>query len=272
MNFFYEYYGKGDDYTDYGYYILTVLLVVFATYFVTNEIKQLGCEGFEYLLSFWNYIDIIPPFGIYILVVIHSLKELKIIELNDSLVRTILAIVTFFMWFKFLYFLRIFKNTGYLIRMIIEVIVDMRYFFLVLLITVAAFGDSFLVFSLGNHGVDEDGNSLKFTTGFIDSIIYTYRMILGDFNPDAFGEVATPVVMIFFLLCTVFNMIVMLNLLIAIISDSYARVTANSELTTYQERASMVAENCYLVPVEVKKAYAQQDMFLLVVTDLEKLD
>lgn len=54
------------------------------------------------------------------------------------------------MWFKLLYFLRIFKNTGYLIRMIVEVIYDMRHFFLVLLITIAAFGDSFLSISLAN--------------------------------------------------------------------------------------------------------------------------
>ena len=74
---------------------------------------------------------------------------------------------------------------------------------------------------------------MVFTTGFFDGLIYTYRMILGDFNTTDFGNVAAPVVMILFLLCTVFNMIVMLNLLIAIISDSYARVTASSEQTTY---------------------------------------
>lgn len=136
--------------------------------------------------------------------------------------RGLLSVITFFMWFKFLYFLRIFKNTGYLIRMIVEVVKDMRNFFLVLLITIAAFGDSFLRLSLGNT---EDA---QFTTGFWDSLIYTYRMILGDFDTGAFGDVAAPLVMILFLLCTIFNMIVMLNLLIAIISDSYAKVTGLS--------------------------------------------
>ena len=57
------------------------------------------------------------------------------------------------MWMKFLYFLRIFKETGYLIRMIVEVVKDMRNFFLVLLITVAAFGDSFSTIALGNAKV-----------------------------------------------------------------------------------------------------------------------
>ena len=141
------------------------------------------------------------------------------------------------MWFKFLYFLRIFEKTGYLIRMIIEVIIDMRYFFLVLLITVAAFGESFLRLSLAN--VEDE----RFTTSFTDSMIFTYRMILGDFDTSAFGSVATPAVMIIFLLCTIINMIVMLNLLIAIISDSYARVQGISQQATYQERCSMISEN-----------------------------
>ena len=148
--------------------------------------------------------------------------------------KSIQAIITFFMWFKFLYFLRIFKNTGYLIRMIIEVCKDMMVFFIVLSVTIAAFGDAFLRISMANEDTqDESGNDLRFTTSFVDSVIFTYRMVLGDFDTGAFGNVATGVVMLFWFLCTVFNMIVMLNLLIAIISDSYARVAAISEQATY---------------------------------------
>jgi hypothetical protein len=164
------------------------------------------------------------------------------------------------MWFKFLYFLRVFQPTGYLIRMIIEVIFDMKYFFLLLLITIAAFGDSFLRIATANPDEeDEEGNNPRFTTGFIDSMIYTYRMILGDFDTGNFGHVATPAVMILFLLCTIFNMIVMLNLLIAIISDSYARVNGISQQATYQERCSMIAENHYLIPDQRKKDYAEMN-------------
>jgi hypothetical protein len=50
-------------------------------------------------------------------------------------------------------------------------------------------------------------------------------MVLGDFSTDAFGTEATGLVNALFLLCTIFNMIVMLNLLIAIISASFEKVT-----------------------------------------------
>ena len=200
---------------------------LFATYFLINEIRQIYIEGLPYLTSFWNYIDLIPPFGIYIVLILGVLDFWNI-HLDIAVESSILSIITFFMWFKFLYFLRIFNSTGYLIRMIFEVVKDMRSFFLILFITIAAFGDSFVRISKANVYSDDADINKQFTTGFVDSVIYTYRMILGDFDTSNFGDVATGVVYLLFILCTLFNMIVMLNLLIAIISDSYARVTSAS--------------------------------------------
>ena len=46
-------------------------------------------------------------------------------------------------------------------------------------------------------------------------------------------------------------MIVMLNLLIAIISESFAAVNEVAENASYQEMAAMIAENAYLIPNHV---------------------
>jgi hypothetical protein len=43
-------------------------------------------------------------------------------------------------------------------------------------------------------------------------------------------------------------MIIMLNLLIAIISESFARINEVSQEASYQEKASIISENLYLVP------------------------
>lgn len=150
------------------------------------------------------------------------------------------ATMSLILWLKFLYFLRIFAATGYLIRIIIEVIVDMRHFLLILLLTFISFGDALRSISLSNNDVkDEDGNSKYQFIGssYLDAIIYVYRMSLGDFDTEVFGNVAVPYVWILFILCTVFNMIIMLNLLIAIISESFARINAVSSQNSYQEKA-----------------------------------
>ena len=82
----------------------------------------------------------------------------------------------------------------------------------------------------------------------IDSVFYVYLMALGDWSLEELGIVAVSYVYILFILCTVFNMIIMLNLLIAIISESFARINEVSEQTSFRERANMIAENTRLIP------------------------
>ena len=41
--------------------VLCALLLLFSVYFLTNEVRQLIHNGFGYLASFWNYVDLLPP-------------------------------------------------------------------------------------------------------------------------------------------------------------------------------------------------------------------
>jgi hypothetical protein len=167
------------------------------------------------------------------------------------------------MWFKFLYFFRIFKSYGYLTRLIIVVISDMSTFLVVLFITIVMFSDTYLTISNGN--IPEE----RFVHSFTDSVIYVYRIILGDFNVEEFGSVSVTLCYALFIICTIFNTIVMLNLLIAIISESFSNVKSNSVYASYKEMAAMIAENSYIIPDNVKKTYAEKNRYILVVTDLE---
>lgn len=53
---------------------------------------------------------------------------------------------------------------------------------------------------------------------------------------------------IFVIVGTIFVTIVMLNLLIAIIADIFVKVQTNSINEFYQEKASIIAENSFLIP------------------------
>jgi len=162
------------------------------------------------------------------------------------------------MWAKQLYFLRVFDSYSYLIRMITLVIYDMKEFMVVLLIAVLAFSDTFRTISDGN--LKED----RFVDGFFDSFFNSYRMALGDWDLEQIGHVAIPLCYFFFFLSTVFNMIVMFNLLIAIISETFTNVNDNAVYAAFQEKANMVAENSYLIP-EKEKDEACEDNCLLVI-------
>ena len=156
----------------YAWIILSALLVIFSVYFLINEMKQLIKDKLAYFGQIWNYLDIIPPIGViwivvtsYILIFSYEAPTEKVVDDKGEEIiqhpftfvgidaeRTIIAITTIFMWLKILYFMRIFRETGYLIRMIIVVIYDMRIFMFVLFFTLAAFGDAFSSIAVINHG------------------------------------------------------------------------------------------------------------------------
>ncbi len=96
------------------YWPAMILNILFATYYLKNELTQMRNDGMaNYFKSFWNFIDIIPIFGIYVIaftslletVIYAGMVEERIDETNQ---RIVISIVTLFMWLKFLYFFRIF--------------------------------------------------------------------------------------------------------------------------------------------------------------------
>ena len=101
-------------------------------------------------------------------------------------------------------------------------------------------------------------------------MLYVYRMCLGDFDVEAIGSVGTWLVLTFFVLCTLFNMIIMFNLLISIIGETFGEVTANAQSAAYQEKASLIAECSYLVGQEASEKLCGKDTFLLIATDTDQ--
>ncbi len=62
--------------------------------------------------------------------------------------------------------------------------------------------------------------------------------------------------------------VVMLNLLIAIISESFNKINSNAVLANYQERARIIAENSYLIPNYKKKNHSKKNQYLLIAREL----
>ena len=61
----------------------------------------------------------------------------------------------------------------------------------------------------------------------------------------------------------------MLNLLIAIISESFAKINSVADQASYQERARIISENCYLIPDDRQKAYADKYKYMLVAREVQ---
>mmetsp|Transcript_27211 Transcript_27211/g.5021 ORF Transcript_27211/g.5021 Transcript_27211/m.5021 type:complete len:92 (-) Transcript_27211:1100-1375(-) len=91
--------------------------------------------------------------------------------------------------------------------MINEIIIDMFSFMLILTMITFSLG---LVFFIAFKG----------QKSFFESLTHTYRLDYGDFDPDY----STPLQWFIFLLGTITGPLVLLNLLIAIMGDTYDRV------------------------------------------------
>jgi hypothetical protein len=78
-------------------------------------------------------------------------------------------------------------------------------------------------------------------------------------------------VIVWFIFCMVLLVmnVVMLNLLVAIISKSFEEINEKWESAMYQERASIIAENSYLIPWYRKKEHCpDKDQYLVITRDL----
>lgn len=79
-----------------------------------------------------------PPLFILIIAIINATG------VETDWESTLKSIGSLLMWLKLLYFCRINKNTGYLIRMIVKVVFGMRTFLSVLTITIFAVADAYV--------------------------------------------------------------------------------------------------------------------------------
>jgi len=64
----------------------------------------------------------------------------------------------------------------------------------------------------------------------------------------------------------------MLNLLIAIISESFANIQTNSTQNSMQERARIIAENSYLIPDDKMVAISNEKKYILIALNIEDLN
>ena len=152
---------------------------------------------------------------------------------------------------------------SYLVRMLVEVVYDMLAFAVVLTVAIVGMADAFLSIkeitkleelekaaevATGTDAVGEsptidltadrglsyidDENLLN----YIQTLQETYLLTLGEFEFFQM-EREQQFMWLFFIIGTIFNLIIMLNLLIAVIGETFGRVDAQKIEFSYKEKA-----------------------------------
>jgi hypothetical protein len=223
--------------------VFGIICLSYSVYTIIMEVRQMFIQGIEYFTSsslIWNVIDFLSS-----AFVCASIIE-DLTDKGDSYdIMAINSCAVFLLWLKLFYFLRIFHSTAAFIRMITEILKDMGVFSFIYLMANLAFANAFFILDGGTSGVIADDDKITGTVWW-ETFLYTYMTGLGEFNPDDFPNSKNQAMLwVFFVLCSILIQVVLLNLLIAIMGDTFDRVQEIKEEAALKEKCKLISENYF---------------------------
>ncbi|GMH33162.1 hypothetical protein BSKO_00996 [Bryopsis sp. KO-2023] len=230
-----------------------------------REIKQIcslyrdaGRRGLLYwAISPWNWLEMVS----YILLSI-IIPIVHYVPFNSKFLTSLVAAESILVWSKMLYFAQAFKDTGPNVIMIKEIIKDIVFFLVMAFSVLFGFGVAFFVLYREKRFEDcevdfpkdsdefndcEDGKEKLSTTfnGPGRSLLTMFAWMLGELQIESLflvqGSIRAVAVTLF-IVYVMALMIVLLNLLIAIMGDSYDRVKNTEEIKFLKERAEVILD------------------------------
>ncbi|EGD76392.1 hypothetical protein PTSG_07515 [Salpingoeca rosetta] len=209
--------------------VIMVVLGVLAGVDMLQEVRQSRLVH-GYWLDLWNWLDVTNVVLVFVV--------LGAYFAGWQHARAFLALAVYLRWYGLLYYLQPFQSTGPLVRMILAICFDMRYFLLVLGISIVAGWTSFRLLlrddtTLLVEGLGDPANGL---------LLMFNMLLLADFELDTFDGDYVALLRILFVISMVLVPVVLLNLLIALMSDLYERIQDRADIEFQLLRARVLRE------------------------------
>ena len=218
------------------------IIIAQVLYFFYFEFMSMLRDGWPYLLDVFNYIDLLSfSLNIYLIYATTNRKE------NDTrvVVRSLCSLAVVLMWFKAFYWMRLFTATSFYVRLIRETIYDIRWFLILFIVILMTFGNTLLI--LGEGRADPIYTKF-FNVDFINVIMNQYLLSLGEFDTENFVlEGSDVLVWVIFIATTFITQITFLNMLIAIMGDTFARVSEVKEQSALAEKLAILSDYVFIV-------------------------
>jgi hypothetical protein len=143
---------------------------------------------------------------------------------------------------------------------------------LMLVIIIFAFANLFFIIQLNTNDSPKYHYVVNYTdVDWVNAILAMYLLALGDFHYSGFSDGSdVEVTWIFFTLGTYLMLIVFLNVLIAIMSDTFARVSQLQEQSALQEQVSIMID--YLDLMDFKTEFKNMRYIIRVYPDADDDD
>jgi hypothetical protein len=188
------------------------------TFFLAYEASQAFSGIANYFTDVWNILDASRIIVLYL----HSI--LTLIDVENIVEDVFLMLLNLIAWSRLIGYFRIFDGTRYLIHMLAQVISDL--------------GPFLVLFVLSSLGATFTFYSNSFLSNFGNMFLSTYGIAYGSWDFVQDNDLKYTI----FFCVSLFNTLVLLNLLIALISDTYQRVREQLDIVDMQELADIILE------------------------------
>ena len=217
--------------------VCRVILNITAFYLLAIEATTVYRRNIEYIKSMTRLFNLITP-----VLIMHNLWVKETQTTSFWTVQTYAAIA---IWIRFLQYLSTTDAFSWMIRLINLSFTDMKFFLVVLFIGVLGFADAFKSIEMimiingkieAAEVAEDAGLYEKYFKSYILALQKSFLTALGEFDDSVKDGSMREGDWIVFLLCAIFNIILLLNLLIAIISETYTNVSATKIESHYREK------------------------------------
>ncbi len=192
----------------------------------------------HFIFDIWNMVDMIV-----IITGIVGLSLRLAFAQDTPTGRVFLSITSILMWFKLLYFMRPFSSSGPLVAMIIQIAFSIRFFLIALFCVLAGFTQGFWLLS----NMDEYSEFGTIRSSLWSSFMTMLGAMLPEFEAN---HNASPAFARFLLVIFMMVMIIlMLNILIALMGDTFSRVRDSGLALWRKEQAAICIEEMFSAPI-----------------------
>ena len=214
-------------------YILVPFIIV-NLILVSWEIVQINRSGLEYFQDLWNIIDISRIFFTVFWIIVNVIddNQASLDPLSPWYVwhKRLTWIVAVIILIRGLTGFRLFDGTRYYINLIIRSISDIKYFIVMFSYSTFAFG---VLFAISGSG-DID---------FVNLWKAPFKLNFGGDSPGEDAANSDPYIYyIVYLGAIIINVVLVLNMLISILGDSYEQFQMEKPIIDYQEKGNFTYE------------------------------
>lgn len=205
-----------------------------------------------YMFNLWKFIDLSMLIMSFIFMVFNFLYRHEMNSATLTQQRLFAAVTVLPIFLKLLDWLRLFSDYAFYISLMLSTIVGIKAFIIILVIWYIMFGTTFYLIDLNNNDApntapDDESEILykEYTFWLFDAFEAMYQTSIGEFAVDTYANSAySRMLFSFFIISTFLISIVFLNMLIAIMADTFdfamENRAKNSRLTELQKMADCV--------------------------------